>query len=105
MNQSIITTTSSPINRVPKVTVEFWLIKLLAVTMGETAADYLAVNLGLGLSATSLIMVGVLVVALFGLGLIQGATGDDSVRNMPGYLPHDAQFDSVQVLNPLHTAP
>ena len=40
-------------NRVPKVTVAFWIIKLLAVTMGETAADYLAVNLGLGLSATS----------------------------------------------------
>jgi uncharacterized membrane-anchored protein len=51
-------------NRVPDVTVEFWLIKLLAVTMGETAADYLAVNLGLGLPQTSLIMTGVLVVAL-----------------------------------------
>ena len=32
--------------------------------MGETAADYLAVNLGLGLTATSLIMTGVLIVAL-----------------------------------------
>jgi len=30
-------------NRVPRVTVEFWLIKLMAVTMGETAADYLSV--------------------------------------------------------------
>lgn len=54
-----------PFNRVPKVTVDFWLIKLLAVTMGETAADYLAVNLGLGLTATSLIMASMLVVALF----------------------------------------
>lgn len=51
-------------NRVPKVTPDFWLIKLLAVTMGETAADYLAVNLGLGLTATSFIMAGVLLVAL-----------------------------------------
>jgi uncharacterized membrane-anchored protein len=51
-------------NRVPKVTVDFWLIKLMAVTMGETAADYLAVNLGLGLTATSLIMSAVLIVAL-----------------------------------------
>ncbi|MER8923294.1 hypothetical protein [Mesorhizobium sp. M0802] len=51
-------------NRVPDVTVEFWLIKLLAVTMGETAADYLAVNLGFGLTVTSLIMTGILVVAL-----------------------------------------
>lgn len=51
-------------SRVPEVTVEFWLIKLMAVTMGETAADYLAVNLGLGLTATSLLMTAVLIVAL-----------------------------------------
>ncbi len=51
-------------NRVPEVTLGFWLIKLLAVTMGETAADYLAVNLGLGLTATSLIMASVLALAL-----------------------------------------
>ena len=51
-------------NRVPKVTADFWLIKLMAVTMGETAADYLAVNMGLGLTMTSLIMAGVLAVAL-----------------------------------------
>ena len=51
-------------NRVPKVTFDFWIIKLLAVTMGETAADYLAVNLGLGLTATSAIMAAVLVFAL-----------------------------------------
>lgn len=53
-----------PLNRVPEVTAGFWLIKLLAVTMGETAADYLAVNLGLGLTATSAIMVMVLAGAL-----------------------------------------
>ena len=54
----------STYNRVPKVTVDFWFIKLMAVTMGETAADYLAVNLGLGLTATSLIMACVLVGAM-----------------------------------------
>ena len=58
------TTSSLLYNRVPKVTADFWLIKLMAVTMGETAADYLAVNLGLGLTATSLIMAGILAVAL-----------------------------------------
>ena len=52
-------------NRVPKVTFDFWLIKLMAVTMGETAADYLGVNLGLGLTKTSLLMAGILVVALW----------------------------------------
>lgn len=57
-------TTESGLNRVPRVTVDFWLIKLMAVTMGETAADYLAVNLGYGLTATSLIMTAVLVVVM-----------------------------------------
>ena len=51
-------------NRVPAITADFWLIKLMAVTMGETAADYLAVNLGFGLTATSLIMTAVLIGAL-----------------------------------------
>jgi uncharacterized membrane-anchored protein len=51
-------------NRVPRVTVDFWLIKLMAVTMGETAADYLNVQLGLGLTLTSLLMTAVLLVAL-----------------------------------------
>ncbi|SHF94701.1 Uncharacterized membrane-anchored protein [Loktanella atrilutea] len=51
-------------NRVPGVTVDFWLIKLMAVTMGETAADFLAVNIGLGLTVTSLLMAAVLVGAL-----------------------------------------
>ncbi len=51
-------------NRVPAVTADFWLIKLMAVTMGETAADFLAVNLGLGLTATSLLMGAILIGAL-----------------------------------------
>ena len=55
---------SEHFNRVPKVTVDFWLVKLMAVTMGETAADYLAVNLGLGLGTTALLMSGVLIAAL-----------------------------------------
>ena len=59
------TTALPQYNRVPKVTFDFWLIKLMAVTMGETAADYLGVNLGLGLTKTSLLMAGVLLVALW----------------------------------------
>lgn len=57
---------STPVyNRVPHVTPEFWLIKLMAVTMGETAADYINVQLGLGLTATSLLVGAVLLASLF----------------------------------------
>ena len=52
------------LNKVPTVTVDFWLIKLLAVTVGETAADYMNLDLGLGLSNTSWILTAVLILAL-----------------------------------------
>ncbi len=58
------TTKAAVYNRVPRVTTDFWLIKLMAVTMGETAADYLNVQMGLGLTSTSLIMSAVLALAL-----------------------------------------
>ncbi len=49
-------------NKVPEVTVYFWIIKVLCTTVGETAADYLNTNLGFGLTGTSLVT-GVLLVA------------------------------------------
>lgn len=55
---------SLPYNRVPRVTFDFWIVKLMAVTVGETAADFLATNLGFGLPTTSWIMSGFLVGAL-----------------------------------------
>jgi uncharacterized membrane-anchored protein len=51
-------------NKVPRVTADFWLIKLLAVTVGETAADYMNLDLGLGLATTSWILTALLVAAL-----------------------------------------
>lgn len=51
-------------NKVPEVTAYFWIVKLLAVTVGETAADFISGSLGLGLTGTSAIMGAALVVAL-----------------------------------------
>jgi uncharacterized membrane-anchored protein len=53
------------LNKVPEVTVYFWIIKILCTTVGETAADYLNDTLGFGLSNTTYVTGGVLVVALF----------------------------------------
>jgi uncharacterized membrane-anchored protein len=52
------------LNKVPEVTLIFWIIKIMSTTVGETGADYLAVHVGLGTAATSLIMAGLLIVAL-----------------------------------------
>ncbi len=52
------------LSRVPEITIYFWIIKILATTVGETAADYLSETLNLGLSITSYIMSGLLAIAL-----------------------------------------
>jgi uncharacterized membrane-anchored protein len=49
------------LSKVPEVTIFFWIIKILATTIGETAADYLATNLGFGLSGTTWVMAAILV--------------------------------------------
>lgn len=54
----------SLLSKVPEVTAIFWVIKVLATTVGETFADFLNVQLGLGLSITSVVMAAALVVAL-----------------------------------------
>jgi uncharacterized membrane-anchored protein len=53
------------LNRVPEVVFSFWVIKILATTIGETGADYLSTDLQFGLSGTSYIMSGILLLALF----------------------------------------
>lgn len=46
------------LNKVPEVTLYFWIIKIMATTVGETAADFLNINLGFGLNVTSWVMSG-----------------------------------------------
>jgi uncharacterized membrane-anchored protein len=44
------------LNKVPEVTLYFWVIKILCTTVGETFADFLNDKLGLGLTGTSAVM-------------------------------------------------
>jgi uncharacterized membrane-anchored protein len=52
------------LSKVPEVTAFFWIIKIMATTVGETAADFLNDHVGLGLSGTTLLMSVLLVGAL-----------------------------------------
>jgi uncharacterized membrane-anchored protein len=56
------------LNKVPEVTFYFWVIKIMCTTVGETAADYLNVNLGFGLGNTTIIS-GVLLAILLAVQL------------------------------------
>ena len=61
MDRSATGNMADMLNKVPEVTLYFWIIKIMATTVGETAADFLIFNFHLGLTLTSIIM-GVLLV-------------------------------------------
>ncbi len=52
------------LNKVPEVTIYFWIIKILCTTVGETAADLMNEELGLGLTNTTYIMSAALIAIL-----------------------------------------
>ena len=56
------------LNKVPAVTAAFWVIKIMSTTVGETGADYLAKNVGLGIGLTDAIM-GSLLIAMLAVQL------------------------------------
>ena len=53
------------LNKVPEVTLYFWIIKILCTTVGETAADFLNTKFNLGLTKTTYIMGSLLLITLF----------------------------------------
>jgi uncharacterized membrane-anchored protein len=52
------------LNKVPEVTLTFWIIKVMSTTVGETGADFLAVNAGWGQGVTRMVMAALLAAAL-----------------------------------------
>lgn len=69
MNTATTTGTSTLLrqllNKVPEVTLAFWVIKIMSTTVGETGADFLAVNAGFGQGVTRGVMGTLLAIALF----------------------------------------
>jgi len=59
-----MTTGRRMLNKVPEVTVFFWIIKILCTTVGESFADYINETLGLGLTDTTVLFSVALLIAL-----------------------------------------
>ena len=53
-------------SKVPQVTLVFWIIKILATTLGETGGDALSMTLNLGYAVSSLIFLGFFCVTVAG---------------------------------------
>lgn len=55
---------STALNKVPAITLGFWIMKICATTLGETAGDLLSMTLNVGYAVASLILIGIFVVTL-----------------------------------------
>jgi uncharacterized membrane-anchored protein len=63
-NPSSAGTARRVLNKVPEITLYFWVIKVLATTVGETFADWLTETLGMTLTTATLIVGAILVATL-----------------------------------------
>src|ERR1700704_3670247 len=51
-------------SKVPEVTLVFWIIKILATTLGETGGDAVSMSLNLGYAISSFIFTGIFIIAV-----------------------------------------
>jgi uncharacterized membrane-anchored protein len=51
-------------SKLPQITVFFWIMKICATTLGETAGDLLSMTLNVGYAVSSSILIGIFLVAL-----------------------------------------
>jgi uncharacterized membrane-anchored protein len=51
-------------SKVPEVTLTFWVIKILATTLGETGGDAVSMSMNLGYAVSSLIFIGIFLLAV-----------------------------------------
>lgn len=53
-------------NKLPQITLAFWVMKICATTLGETAGDLLSMTLNIGYALSSLLLVSVFLLTLLG---------------------------------------
>lgn len=63
-SSSISSTGRAFLNKVPEITIWFWVIKILCTTVGESFADWVAVDLNVGLINTTILFTAVLAAVL-----------------------------------------
>ena len=64
MRQSPTGTSEAVLSKVPEVTLTFWVIKVLATTLGETGGDSVSMSMNFGYAASSMIFVAIFMVAV-----------------------------------------
>jgi uncharacterized membrane-anchored protein len=57
-------TADHPMSKLPQITLAFWIMKIAATTLGETAGDLFSMTMNVGYAVSSLILLGFFVVLL-----------------------------------------
>ncbi len=52
------------LNKLPEITIYFWIMKICATTLGETAGDLLSMTLNVGYAVSTVILLSVFLVTL-----------------------------------------
>ena len=64
MNTPATPSSRQMLSKVPEATLLFWVVKIMATTVGETVSDYFNTTLKFGLVGTFFVMASILIVAL-----------------------------------------
>src|SRR5258708_4994000 len=55
---------NTAVSKVPAVTFGFWVIKIIATTLGETGGDAVSMTMQLGYAVSSILFIGIFVLAI-----------------------------------------
>jgi uncharacterized membrane-anchored protein len=64
MSDTLSDKPSSTLSKLPEITLAFWIMKICATTLGETAGDLLSMTMNVGYAASSVILLGFFAVTL-----------------------------------------
>ena len=87
--------TNINLNKLPEITLAFWVMKICATTLGETAGDLLSMTLNVGYAMSSLILISTFLVTL---GLQLFSKSHNPVVLMTDFIRH-ASVESVRSAN------
>lgn len=51
-------------SKIPEITIAFWVMKICATTLGETAGDLMSMTLNIGYAVSSIVLIGVFLITL-----------------------------------------
>src|SRR6478736_1333190 len=71
-------------NKLPAITFAFWVMKICATTLGETAGDLLSMTLHIGYAVSSMILISLLTLTLITWRLTEKSLSVTNIKSLRG---------------------